>query len=179
MTLRQLSTSPRSADTKCAGTPVAAVMPSATDRPFASFRPRVTIPAAPASAKRLAIAAPSPCVEPVTTQIFPSILFMASCLHGVARRIHHAEELFVSYPRHLQRRAHLRILLGLDDEPALVAMGREPFHDRLEVQAAVAGHGEGTFHDRIEKAFLRPVEPVDNRCSHVLGVHVGNARAVL
>ena len=55
---------------------------------------------------------------------------------------------------HFERRADLRILLGLDDEPAFVAVGREAADDRGEVERAVAGHGEGAFHHRVEKALL-------------------------
>src|SRR5437899_1223267 len=49
----------------------------ATALPFSLLRPHVTRPAAPASANCSAIAAPSPCVPPVTTAIFPSILFIS------------------------------------------------------------------------------------------------------
>ena len=47
----------------------------ATAFPFSEFRPQVTNPAVPASAKRRAMAAPSPCVPPVTTAYFPSNRF--------------------------------------------------------------------------------------------------------
>ena len=77
MIRRTSSMTPRSAPTTSTGTPLSAVISSATFRPLAASRPTVTIPAAPALAKSRAMAAPTPCVPPVTTATFPSMRFIA------------------------------------------------------------------------------------------------------
>ena len=69
-------TSDKSVFTKITLQPVSLLIFSATSMPLFSFLPMVTIPAAPLSAKHRAIAAPSPCVPPVTKANFPSILFI-------------------------------------------------------------------------------------------------------
>src|SRR6516225_3225301 len=72
-TLAQSSTLVRSARTNTTSAPVALAISSAFARPFVWSRPHVTMPFAPRSAKSLAMAAPRPCVPPVTIAIFPCI----------------------------------------------------------------------------------------------------------
>ena len=91
--------------------------------PFASLRPSLTRAAAPAAVSYWAIVAPRPCVEPVTTQTFASMRFIASILHAIAGRGHHAQQFLVADLGHLQRGTLDGVLLCLDDEPSFIAIG--------------------------------------------------------
>ena len=64
----------------------------------------------------------------------------------------------MTLPRHFERRADLRVLLGLDHEPTLIAMRGQALDDGGEIERAVARHGEGSLDDRVEEALSGPVE---------------------
>src|SRR5689334_8859707 len=62
--------------------------------------------------------------EPVVSDIGKAL-----CLDRVAGRRHHPHQFLVADLGHPERRVLFRILLGLDHEPALIAMVGEPLHD--------------------------------------------------
>ncbi len=80
-------------------------------------------------------------------------------LDRIACRRHDAHQFLVADLRHLQRRVLLRVLLGLDHEPALISIVGKFLDDRAEIERAVAGHGEGAERHRVEEGLLRAVEP--------------------
>src|SRR5690606_15355828 len=55
-------------------------------------------------------------------------------LDRIACRRHNAHQFLVADLGHLQGRVLLRILLGLDDEPALISIAGEFLHDGAEVE---------------------------------------------
>ena len=72
-----------------------------------------------------------------------------------------------------------RILLGFDDQPALVAVPAQQVEQGREVDRAVAGHGEGAVDHRLEKAPVAIPRHRDHLRPHVLAVHVADAPDVL
>src|SRR5207244_13640799 len=75
----------------------------------------------------------------------------------IASQRHHAHQFRVSFFCHCERWTDLRILLGLDHEPALIAMGGQPSDDGGEVERAVARHREGARYDGVKKALSAAV----------------------
>src|SRR5262249_37030229 len=128
-TLRQSSTTPRSACTYSVGQP-STLNRSATRLPFSALRPQITSPFAPRSANSVATPSPSPCLPPVTIATFPSIRAPSVCAMLVSSLSvgdlvpscgERRGQVIAAHARILKGGRLDRILLGFHHRPALVA----------------------------------------------------------
>src|SRR6266478_6402894 len=87
-------------------------------------------------------------------------------------------EIVVADPGIGQRMRLRRVLLGLDDQPTLVARLFQHGKKRRIVDRAVARHGEDPLHHGIEKAAVGVAHAFEHRTADILAVDVVDARDV-
>src|SRR5690348_3787026 len=117
--------------------------------------------------------------SPRSGRMRSSAIGEALCLDSITRGGHDPHQLLVTDLGHPERRVLLRVLLGFDHEPALIAIVGEALDDGAEIERTVARHGEGAERHRIEEALPGPVESIDHRPADVLHMHVVDACVVM